>query len=429
MAGRATWPLARPAAERRVALIVVIAFLIAGSAWILFTDLLLYSFIQDPTTVARIETAKGWAFVALAGLFLYVVTLRSTAQLGQATRTISAVVESIGDGVLLLGPERTIAYANRASIQMLGLANLDDLLGMGAAEFSRRFHVSYPDGHLVPPDQFVSQRVFDESGPIRYKAVLYPPGQREVVIFCTAAGVRTEIGMPAELVVSVMHDITATEHLDRHRDELFTAAAHAFKTPVTVIKSATQVLSACASADARRSTAVIERQCARIERLIENLLALSRIRSGTLQLYPVDVDLRPMLEDVAEDVARLSTGHEVHVRLHARPRVHADRERLAMILRNAIHAATRLSVPGGPVTVGLERCGTEAQIGITYRQPRSSDGEPAEASQAHDDFDDMGVSRYVTETIVEAHGGTLTERMDHGETTVQIRIPAVFETT
>ena len=40
----------------------------------------------------------------------------------------------------------------------------------------------------------------------------------------------------------------------------------------------------------------------------------------------------------------------------------------------------------------------------------------------------MGVSRYVTATIVEAHGGTLTEFMDHGETTVQIRLPAVFET-
>jgi hypothetical protein len=79
MAGHEMWSVTRPATERRVALIVVLVFVVAGSAWILLTDLLLYSVIQDRTVVARFETAKGWAFVAL---------------------TIGAVLESIGDGVL-----------------------------------------------------------------------------------------------------------------------------------------------------------------------------------------------------------------------------------------------------------------------------------------------------------------------------------------
>jgi signal transduction histidine kinase len=142
---------------------------------------------------------------------------------------------------------------------MLRATNLEDLRGMGAGEFSRRFRVSYLDGRLVPPDQFVSQRVFDEAGPIRYKAVLNPPGEREIIIACTAAGVRSEIGEPPALVVSVMHDITATHHLERLRDELFTAAAHALKTPVTVIKSASQVLSsgAITSAPRQRSSSAM----------------------------------------------------------------------------------------------------------------------------------------------------------------------------
>src|SRR5262245_45316172 len=106
-----TWPLPEPAIERRVALIVVIVFVVVGSAWILFTDLLLYSVVRDEVVIARFETAKGWAFVTLAALILYVVTLRSAGQLTKASRAISAILESIGDGVLLLGPDRTIAYA------------------------------------------------------------------------------------------------------------------------------------------------------------------------------------------------------------------------------------------------------------------------------------------------------------------------------
>jgi PAS domain-containing protein len=125
----------------------------------LLSDLLLYSVVHDRTVIARLETAKGWAFVASSALLLYAVIRRSAAQLTKAHRTIAAVVESIGDGVLILASDRTIAYANPASLQMLRTTNLEDLRGMGAWEFSRRFRVSYLDGRLVPPDQFVAARV------------------------------------------------------------------------------------------------------------------------------------------------------------------------------------------------------------------------------------------------------------------------------
>jgi signal transduction histidine kinase len=417
------WPVDRAASEHRIALVVAVVFVIAGSAWILFTDLLLYSVIQDRATVARIETAKGWAFVALSALPLYAVTRRSAARLARAHRAISAVLESIGDGVLLLGSDHTIAYANPESIRMLRATNLDDLRGMGAPEFSRRFHLSYPDGHLVPPEQFASQRVFEEPGPIRYKALLYPPSGPEVVISCTAAAVRQKIGTPADLVVSVMHDITATEHLERLRDELFTGTAHALKTPIAVIKGAAQVLARGEPTRVRHATTMIERQLARIERLVENLLALSRIRSGTLQLYPAEVELAPVVEDVAAEVSKVSSGHDIHLRLDARPRSRVDRERIAMALRNVIHGAIRSAGPERPVTVSLERHGADADIGVTYQPPPSKD-ELGDDCQPSTDFDDIGVGRYVTAVIVEGHGGRLTERAEDGDTTVRITLPA-----
>ena len=420
------WLIGKPATERRVALIVVVAFLVAGSAWILLTDLLLYSIVQDRAAVARLETAKGWTFVALAALLLYAVTLRSAARLAIACRTISAVVESIGDGVLLLGSDRTIAYANPASVRMLRASTADDLRGMGAVEFSRRYRVSYPDGHIVPPDQFVSQRVFDEAGPIRYKAVLHPPDGSEVVISCTAAGVRDEMGATAQIVVSVMHDITAAEHLERLRDELFTGAAHAIKTPVAVIKSASQVMAS--GGQIGRSIMMIERQCARIERLVENLLALSRIRSGTLTLHPIAVELGSVVQKVVGEITGLSREHDIRVRLAAEPRVRADLARLEMVIRNTIHGATRASMPGGPVTVRLDRSGDDAEIGVSYH-PYHSNADEGDARMAATEFDDIGVGRYVTTQVVEAHGGTFTEHTDGERTTVRIRLPMFLEKT
>jgi signal transduction histidine kinase len=418
------WPIAKPATERRVAAIVVLVFVIAGCAWILLSDLLLYAIVHDRAAVARLETAKGWGFVALAALLVYVVTRRMAARLAKTTKTISAVLESIGDGVLILGPDRAITYANPASRQMLRAGALDDLHGVGAQEFSRRFRVSYPDGRLVPPDQFVSQRVFDEAGPIRYTAMLYPPGGAEVVVSCTAAGVRSEMESPADIVVSVMHDITVPEHLNRLRDELFSSVAHAIKTPVAVIKSASQIASGATAEHARRSSAIIERQCGRIDRLVENLLVLSRIRSGTLQLHPARVDLSLMVKNVADEIGRFSRGHAISVHVTAQPQVHVDPERFAIVLRNTIHSACRSSRADDPITVWLNRtAGDHAEIAISYQPHPSNIDEDAEEPS----FDDVAVSRYVTTMIVEAHLGTLTERSEDGDTTLRIRIPAIPE--
>jgi len=427
MARRETSPFAEPASERRLALIVALAFVVVGSLWVLFTDVLLYALIHDRAAIARFETAKGWAFVGLTALFLYAVTMRAAARLTRATKTTSAVLESIGDGVLLLGSDRTIAHANPAAVRMLRAENRDALNGMGAQEFSRRFHVSYPDGRLVPPDQFVSQRVFDEQGPIRYKALLYPREDAELVISCTAAAVRSENGTSADIVVSVMHDITATEHMDRLRDELFTETAHALKTPISVIKSASQVLAARATPELLKSTALIERQCVRVERLVENLLALSRIRSNTLQLHQVSLELGPVIEEVVNQARRISNTHNVLYRPGADIRIRADRERLVMMLRNATDAAARASRPGRPVTVRLDRRGADAEIAVAF-YPDSAN-HSSEGPQKDYEFDDLGVGRYVTATIVEAHGGTLTEEADETSTTIRIRLPLLVESS
>ena len=71
---------------------------------------------------------------------------------------------------------------------------------------------------------------------------MHPSGGGEVVIPAMASGVRMEVGAPATWVVSVMHDITDTEHLDRMRDQFFAAAAHSLKTPLAIVKADVQAL-------------------------------------------------------------------------------------------------------------------------------------------------------------------------------------------
>jgi two-component system, OmpR family, phosphate regulon sensor histidine kinase PhoR len=403
---------------RGIASTAAAAFAAAGLLWVLVSDIALYALASDPVLIARIETAKGWAFVAIGALLVYFITERAASQLARDRATIKAVVESIADGVLLLGRDRRIKRANPAAVQML---RCEDLVGMGVEEFSRRFRVSYPNGALIPVDKFISQRVFDEAGPLAHTVVMYPEQGRELVISVKAAAVRMNIDESPNLVVSVMHDITDAAQFDRLRDDFFEAAAHSLKTPVAVIKTNAEIVSIGDAALASESAAAIKRQCDRIDLLLQNLLVLARVGSNTLQLHPRDVDLRPLVERVVQQQAANRGPRDVKCDLVGSPRVHADAERLALALRNLVDAACRLSTPDSPIRVLMMEQGHDAQIGVRHTSIPASQLDAALLKAT----DGLGVSRLVATTIIESHGGTLRDEAVGAETTAWVRLPVL----
>jgi nitrogen-specific signal transduction histidine kinase len=407
----------RAHSAHRVAATVTAVFAVAGLAWVFLTDVALYGVISDPVLVARVETAKGWTFIALACLLLYAVAFRSAARLDRVRRLTAAVVESIADGVLLLGHDRTIAYANPAAERMLRRRR-KDLIGMGAAAFSKAFRVSYPNGALVRPEHYVSQRAFDEGGPLRYKALLHPGGT-EMTISVTAAGVRLHVGEPAAWVVSVMHDITASERIERLRDQFFSAAAHSLKTPVTVIKADAQLLLPSLAAEQRPIAASIERQCDRIDRLVQNLIVLARARALTLELHPSVLALEPLIERIARE--RIwSHRHEVRTEVEVCPAIHGDPERLALVIRNLVYEASRLSQADSALTLVARPEGDRVAVGVRYQPLPWRD----RVRDTYGEYDDIGIGRCVVETIAEGHGGSLREDTGDVETTSWIYLPA-----
>ena len=87
-----------------------------------------------------------------SAVVIYLLAQRTARRIVEARAAMAAVVESIGDGILLLGRNRHIEYANPAAARMLRCDDARDLIGMDAPAFSRRFRVSYMNGALVPPN-------------------------------------------------------------------------------------------------------------------------------------------------------------------------------------------------------------------------------------------------------------------------------------
>jgi signal transduction histidine kinase len=406
-------------ASQKLALALASLFAVFGILWVLTTDVLLYGAERDPLFSARVHLVADWVFLVVTATLLFVFARHAATQLSRAHAVVSAVVRSVGDGLLVLGRDRTIIYANPAAVRMLECNDASQLIGMNATEFSRNYLVSYPNGALVKPEAFVSQRAFTHPGTLRYKAVLHPSPDDELVIISTAAGVHDEDQDHASLVVSTMHDVTSEEHLERMRDHFFSAAAHALKTPIAIIKANVQLMVRTMQ-PLPSSEHAVERQCDRIDRLVQNLLIVSRQRTHSLQLFPQELDLVPLIERAGEELMEVRAAAAVTTEIADCPAVRGDRERLQLVIRNLAYQALFAARPHTPLALRLSPLDGYAEVSVLYEPLPVAERTYAGA----EDYDDTQLARCANATIVDAHGGIAGEEAttdDHAN--MWIRLP------
>jgi signal transduction histidine kinase len=166
---------------------------------------------------------------------------------------------------------------------------------------------------------------------------------------------RDELGDLAHAFNRMAADLQA---VDRHRKELVANVSHELRTPIAGLRAVLEnVVDGVSEADpATMATAL--RQTERLGRLVEQLLDLSRLENGVVQLRPRGFQVEPYLSAVLGDAGGATRrGHartDVRFRLDVTPgglRAHADPERLDQVVTNLVDNAVKHSPMGGQVTV------------------------------------------------------------------------------
>lgn len=417
-----TCAVSRRSTGAYVAIRVTAWYLLLGMCWVLTSDLLLYRFVDDPVLSARLETAKGWLFVGFSALTVLVITAVHVRRLRREEETKRAIVESIADGVVLVGCDHRITDANPAAVRMLGARDRNGLIGMDAEEFSRRFHACYADGRVIPPREYVAHRALKGETVSSYRALLRVGG-RTTIVSVTASPVRVQ-GGPVDMSVSVMRDITFKYKLDRMRDTFFATAAHALKTPIAVLKGHADILWRWHDPKVVACARGIDRQTQRMELLVDNLMVLTRLRDGSLHLHPHEMALAPLVDEVIRDMRSSVPDNPLDERISGHPRVYADSERLSQALCNLIVMAARDSVRGSTIDVQLTSAARHAQVAVRYEALLPA----SEPEEEIEDYSVLRVERHVTEELARAHAGVFTcEQAEDGATTLRLELPTIGE--
>ncbi len=309
-----------------------------------------------------------------------------------------------------------------------------------------RASISYrrPDGRELPLEKHPLRVALNGGDTIRTEEVVFnlPDGQR-ISCLISAAPIYSEQG---EFVsaVATLQDITPLGEIKRQRVEFLNNVSHELLTPLTAIKGSTSTLLnstySLDPAETRQFLRVIDEQSDHMRHLINDLVDMTQIETGTLPVNPEPTNMGDLL-DQARD-AHIHAGaadNSVELGLPpGLPRVMADKGRILQVLGNLLANVSRYSSQSS--TVRISALPRDVYVAVTV----DSGGDGADAPRPSDQFgrlsrtaaevagrrngrDDLGVA--ICEGIVEAHGGRLSvERAEEGRGSVfTFTIPMVDE--
>jgi PAS domain S-box-containing protein len=212
---------------------------------------------------------------------------------------------------------------------------------------------------------------------------------------------------------------------DRRKDEFLAVLSHELRNPLAPIRQGLDILERAAPGgeQARRATTVIERQVSHMTRLVSDLLDISRITRGKIQLHPISIDLREVVSRALEDYQPIfaTRGIELRAQLPQRPTwVNADPARLAQALGNILHNASKFTNQGGTVSVTLRQQDQTAIVGVrdtgvgipTAMLARMFDAFAQADCTLDRSAGGLGLGLALVRAVIELHGGSVAAHSD-----------------
>jgi PAS domain S-box-containing protein len=366
--------------------------------------------LQLATSAARLGT---WDFDPAAGAFL--LDPRCRELLGLAPTEASADPVYIEQLLTRIRPSHRDGAA----------AAIGQALQFGRGPFDFELPTEGDDGSWI---RITGRAYFDDERPIRMVGTAQDITERK----------RAELARDALFELERLAR-TEAETANRLKDDFLGTLSHELRTPLNAILGYARLLRSGHVVEAHRDHAlqVIERNALAQTRLIEDMLDISRLMRGALQLDTQPVDLSAVVTD-AIDIARPAIGAkrlEVSWAPLAGAMVLGDVDRLRQVVTNLVTNATKFTPADGSITIGLDRVDgdlvllvRDSGIGIAadflprvFERFRQADARP---SRNHGG---LGIGLSIVRHLVELHGGTVEAASDGADAgaTFTVQLPAL----
>lgn len=314
----------------------------------------LLSFLLSKTMTSPIESLKKGAQMVASGDFNHKLEVQSTDEIGELTQTfndMAGVLKStleevqgerdklntlflhMTDGVAAFTSDGKMIHMNFATEKMLGVAFRENLT------FNEVFN-----GMQLPRDEEAGKKGFVQSEIVR-------GGRSLTVLFAPYGGSEGEGG-----IMAVIHDVTEQRKLDDARREFVANVSHELRTPLTNIKSYTETLIDAAGELPPETTVkflnVVSNEADRMTRIVKDLLTLSKLDYGKMDLKFTRFSIKTMVESVYQAMVFEAKNKQLELELSIRadlPEMNGDKERLEQVVVNILSNAVKYTPSGGKI--------------------------------------------------------------------------------
>ena len=318
-------------------------------------------------------------------------------------------------------------FVNQAGLELVGLRSFGEALSTPVREFffpedqswimQEFFPRVLEDGHGEVEVRF---RHFRTGEPIwmAYKVITLTDDTGKPNGFATVSQNVTERRQMLEEVRALATNLSEA---DRRKNEFLATLAHELRNPLAPISNAVQVLRRGAGDEdaVESSSELLERQVAQMSRLVDDLLDMSRITSGRIELRKERIDLSTVVAHAVETTRPQyrNMNQELAIAMPEEPVIlYADPARLTQVLGNLLNNASKFSNRGGKIwlTVTAE----DGDIGIRVRDngigmnqdeiPRVFEMFTQLDTSLDRSRDGLGIGLTLVRTLVELHDGSVT---------------------
>lgn len=262
--------------------------------------------------------------------------------------TLSAVLDTMADGVLVVEPAGQVSLLNPAARVMLGIRQ-EAAAGARLVELVR--------------DNEIHQVI---AGCQNEKA----RQQAEISLHMTRRFL-SAIATPLENnggVLLTMHDLTRMQQVETSQKEFVSNVSHELRNPMASIKAMVETLESGAVNDSRVALDFLARMRGDVDRingLIDGLLELSRMESGQFTIEAEPTSMEPIIQGVRNKFSGAAAEQEVDVTVSVRgnlPLVMADGEKLTQVFVNLVENSLKFTPRGGTVSILAQPAGEFVQI-------------------------------------------------------------------
>ena len=320
-----------------------------------------------------IQAAANQMAVAIKNAQLFHLTLEQKEELSSLlkdqrveTSRSRSILEAIADGVLVTDQRGEITLFNHSAERMLELKRAE-VIGQSIDHFSGFFggvasawmdtiKTWMEEPISFNPMNTLSEQVTLDSGSVL--SVHLAPVMNNDEFYGT---------------VSVFRDISYLIEVDRLKSEFVATVSHELRTPMTSIKGYVDILLMGVAGDLTeqqlRFLSVVQDNTQRLTILVNDLLDLSRIEAGQVHLTLQPLDLQHLVEEVMEEIQRLSITDEKSMKFNVDipaglPRITGDPERVRQILVNLLGNAYHYTPSEGYINLRAKCVGEEIQVDI-----------------------------------------------------------------